>query len=779
MSAAAGDLAPDPILPAALRRIAKAPSEGWLTLALVALMALTVAWSLADAAWVLGRREWGDFYAWAALLSVVVGFAGAKVRWPRWTAHLVGAVVAALVIPLMVGSVLLPDGGSPQQLYRATAEATVEAWRDLAVRNRASTNETGHYLLTLGLIVWSVGQFAAYSVFGHRRPLDAVIVVGIVLLGNMAVTVNDQLGYLVIFSVAALCVLARTHAFEEETTWVRRRIGDGSAVRSIYLRGGAAFIVLAVFGSLVLTASASSAPLATIWRGSERTLIEWSQELQRYLPFGGASRPLGFGFGRTAQVGGQWVSDSTVAVTIQVPAGDETRYYWRAVTFDRFDTNTWAWTEPRPVDRAAGEGLLATLADEPTDAYARRDLTFSVAVEGGTGNFVLSPLDPVSLDRPATVQVVGTEGWLSALETDSDTYTAVATVPVVDEEVENGLTANRLRVAGRDYPAEISRLYLQRSEGAFGPNARELLDRIVSAVGDNPYDLAAAIERELKDPTNFTYDEDVRGLCDRLSTVECFARFKRGFCLYYATTMVMLLREAGVPARMAEGFLPGERDVVTGIETIPASSAHAWVEVWFPGYGWYTFDPTGGGLSVTEPLPAGPRVSPRPSALPSFGSIRPDERETDDVNQGLNANPQTGAGASGRNDANPAVLIAVALLLLVTVGALAFVAWRRGPRGEVTADGVWRGVGRTAARFGFGQRPQQTVYEYAGALGEVMPSNRPELQAVARAKVEVAYGRHELGTDAQRALRDAHRRLRVALLRLAFRRRERRRMRGR
>ncbi len=778
MSPAAGDLVPEPILPAALRRIPKAPAEGWLTFGFVALMALTVAWSLDDAAWVLGRREWGDFYAWAALLSVIVGFVAAKVGWGRWLAHLAGAVAAALIVPLMVGSVLVVEGGSLDELYRATAESTLNAWRDLAILNRASTNETGHYLLTIGLVVWSVGQFAAYAVFGHRRPLDAVVVVGIVLLANMAMTINDQLGYLVIFSVAALCVLARTHAFEEETRWVRRRIGDGSVVRSIYLRGGAAFIMLAVFGSLVLTASASSAPLAGLWRGSERALIDLSQDLQRYLPFGGATRSLGFGFGRTAQVGGQWISDSTVAVTIRVPAGDEERYYWRAVTFDRFDANTWAWTEPRAVDRAAGDPVLATLADEPTGAYARRDLRFAVQVEGGTGNFVLSPIDPVVLDQPATVQVIGAEGWLSALETESDTYTVAALVPETGEDVENGLTANRLEAAGRDYPEEIRRLYLQRSPGTLGPDARALLEGVVSAVGNNPYRLAAELERQLRDPTRFTYDEDVRGLCDGLGTVECFARHKRGFCLHYATTMAMLLREAGVPARMAEGFLPGERDTTTGLETIRANSAHAWVEVWFPGFGWYVFDPTGGGLSRTQPLPEGPEVSPTPSALPSFGSLPADDRERDDVDQRPDGIGPIAGGSSG-SDANPAILVTVAVLLLVGVGALAFAAWHRGPRGEVTADAVWRGVGRTAARFGFRQRPQQTVYEYAGVLGDVMPTSRPELQAVARAKVEVAYGRQELGADAQRALRDAHRRLRVAMLRLAFRRRDRRRLRGR
>jgi hypothetical protein len=114
------------------------------------------------------------------------------------------------------------------------------------------------------------------------------------------------------------------------------------------------------------------------------------------------------------------------------------------------------------------------------------------------------------------------------------------------------------------------------------------------------------------------------------------------------------------------------------------------------------------------------------------------------------------------------------VLLAAVIGGLAFVVWQRGPRGDVSPEAAWRGISRLAARLGFGPRPTQTVYEYATALGDVLPTSRPELQTVARAKVEVAYGRRVLGEDGLRRLRDAHRQLRVALLKLVFRRRERR-----
>lgn len=105
--------------------------------------------------------------------------------------------------------------------------------------------------------------------------------------------------------------------------------------------------------------------------------------------------------------------------------------------------------------------------------------------------------------------------------------------------------------------------------------------------------------------------------------MECFSRFKRGFCQYYAATMAVILRDLGVPTRIAVGFLPGAFVPQTGIEEILNSNAHAWVEVYFPGYGWVTFDPTGGGIATIAPLPSGrPVTSGSPG--PSGSAVLPD-----------------------------------------------------------------------------------------------------------------------------------------------------------
>ncbi|MBI3749914.1 MAG: transglutaminase domain-containing protein [Chloroflexi bacterium] len=750
------------------RRIPLAPIEGWATLALTVLLSLTFAWSLDDARWVLGRPEYLDFLQWSVVGGVLAGFVGAKVKWGRWLTYLIGSVFAALIVPLFTGSIGLPDGGSPHDMYVATASAVVNAYTDIVVNNQASTIQYLHYLLTLGLLVWATSMFASYAVFGHHRPLNAVVVVGLLLIGDMGLTINDQLVYLVVYSLAALFLLIRGHVIEEQAEWLRRRIGDPASISSVYLRGGTAFVSLAVVGALVLTQTAASAPLAGAWAGMKDGLTQLSSAVSRFLPAGGANRSFGVTFGPNAAVQQVWTTDASLALTVQLTPGDDTRYYWRAVTYDRIDLNGWSMSNTRTVDRAAGDGLLTGYADNVAPE-GRKEVTFGVIPADFRSSTILSPATPEKVDEGARLTVVGLDGYFATVDRNggSGPYTVTALVPVEGNDP-GQLNEELLRAAGTDYPREIRSLYLGVADGQLGPFARQLEETIkAESPSDTPYDLAATIVKELHSSA-FTYDTDVRSLnCAGISTVECFAQYKRGFCQYYAATMAVLLRDLNVPTRIAQGFLPGSRDRQTGQERILNSNAHAWVEVYFPNVGWVTFDPTGGGLAQLAPLPSG---RPLPSGAKSSGGAalltRPPE--TDPF-----ANEPSGSVARRQTGDSLGPMVAVGGLLLFIFLGLAFIVWQRGPRSRTTADMAYGTVTRLAARFGFGPRPTQTVYEFTGSLADVLPGSRPELETVAVAKVESAYGQRLLGADRVAALRTAQRRLRLSLLRLAFRRRDR------
>ncbi len=755
--------------------IPRRPAEGWLTTFLLLGMPLVLAFAVDDAKWVLGDGRLTDFLPLAAIGGFAVGMYGTKAGWNRITVHLVGAVFAALVVPLLVGGVLVKgaEDTSFHARYVATATSTVEAWLDLAIRGRTFTTQYGHFLLTLGLLMWGTAQFVAVAAFRHRRPLAGAVAVGIALVVNLTANPGDQLWFLVGFSVIALLVLIRFHALDEQQEWLRRRIGDPRPVADMYVRGGSLFVVAAVVGALLLTGTASSAPLASAWTGVDQSLIDVGRNLQRYFSFVQNVRgPAAVDFGPTAPITGRWITNGDTAVTIRVPAGDTTHYYWQAVAYDRYDGTGWSWSQESAVPRRADQPLLEGTLDPPIQD-GRRPVSVTVTPSNYHGSSVVAPGTPTSLSQPSKLTTIGKNGFFAALDTEQSSvpYEVTALFPITGDDNPKGLTQNRLRAAGTDYPAEVKATYLGVPPNAVGPDATALLNRVKAVIGrnDTPYDLAKGLVAEFHS-SRFTYSADVTNIdCGALGIVECFAHYRTGYCQYYATTMAVLLRHEGIPARVVQGFLPGDRDA-SGLETLKNSNSHAWVQVYFPSYGWVDFDPTGGNLAQLPEIPVGSPVATTPK--PSASSGNPD---ASDPRRSLPTVPgDVGAGTtdSGSGGPSPAAFGVVAVLLFAAMGLLAVVAYRRGPR-DVNPDTAYRGVTRLAARFGFGPRPTETVYEYATSLGEVLPIARRELQTVAHAKVEVAYGRRELEPDAIRALRNAVGRLRIALLRLAFRRRDR------
>lgn len=152
------------------------------------------------------------------------------------------------------------------------------------------------------------------------------------------------------------------------------------------------------------------------------------------------------------------------------------------------------------------------------------------------------------------------------------------------------IPVSQLRAAPAVYSNKIQDTYLQLPPG-LDPRIKQLAEDVTSHAS-SPYDKASAIELYLK--AHYAYTLDLRG--DPGDDPIAYFLFTRraGHCEYFASAMAIMLREIGIPSRYATGFLPGEFNDIGGDYIIRASDAHAWVEVYFPGYGWMTFDPTPG-----------------------------------------------------------------------------------------------------------------------------------------------------------------------------------------
>jgi hypothetical protein len=151
------------------------------------------------------------------------------------------------------------------------------------------------------------------------------------------------------------------------------------------------------------------------------------------------------------------------------------------------------------------------------------------------------------------------------------------------------VSVTELRTAPVKYPQNIIDHYLQLPSSV---PARVLdLAKSITRGKTNPYDKAKAIEGYLR--ANYPYDLTVPAPPPGHDVADFFLfDLKRGYCDYYATSMVVMARAVGIPARFVSGYSPGTYDPANAEYIIREANAHSWVEVYFAGIGWVEYEPT-------------------------------------------------------------------------------------------------------------------------------------------------------------------------------------------
>ena len=288
----------------------------------------------------------------------------------------------------------------------------------------------------------------------------------------------------------------------------------------------------------------------------------------------------------------------------------------------------------------------------------------------------------------------------------------------------------------------------------------------VTARATNPYDKAVAIENYLR--TRFTYTLDLTGNVDKDPLATFLFKTRAGHCEYFASAMTIMLRAIGIPSREVNGFLPGEYNDLGGDYIVRASDAHSWVEAYFPGTGWVTFDPT-------------PASNEQPGFLSRLGLyvdwmelnwnewvINYDFAHQVQMAQNMQRNTRNWTEAA-RNwftrqqvrgkqklkswlarsgDITFALPVALAILLvLLRYNVIGFalrklrfnLQLRRPSRGSANpqlASRLYSELLRVLAKRGFARKESQTALEFAGALSEprLAPAVREFTQIYAQAR---------------------------------------------
>jgi len=252
-----------------------------------------------------------------------------------------------------------------------------------------------------------------------------------------------------------------------------------------------------------------------------------------------------------------------------------------------------------------------------------------------------------------------------------------------------------------------------------GPYARswELARELASGVA-TPFGYVRAVERHLA--RGFAYTEEPPA---EASTLDGFLfDAQAGYCQQFSGAMAMLLRMAGIPARVATGFTSGSRDEDTGEYVVRDLDAHSWVEVWFPGVGWVSRDPT--------PAAAPPRSQTTDAAAPTGAAAQraPDlgtQRQADVTTRALAPEERTDwveVGALGSSGALGVALIAVGLIRSRRRGPLDPLAELERALRRVGAD---PGPGATLQALEARFRRSPAAAGYLAALREQRYGTRP------------------------------------------------------
>jgi transglutaminase-like putative cysteine protease len=405
----------------------------------------------------------------------------------------------------------------------------------------------------------------------------SVLTVGSVFLFSFAV--------FLLIAIVAFVLMEMQHSVASEPTHAQDpRVASSRVVspRVVSPTQRMAYALLAIAPALMLM----------ILAGSFLIFFLLPRVTSRYLTAYTPASDISTGFTDRVQLGriGQIQQSSAVVMHIEIQNDLQGAYdlKWRGIALNNFDGRVWSNSFAQTQVRPAGDGSyrLAPLADpRAASVVASRSIRYRVLMEPlGTNVFFLAEW-PRSLT--GTFRQVSTDAGGAVYDLDADhpinRYEAESQLPEIDTD--------ELRLAANTEPGDrnLDR-YLKLPP--LDVRIAKLTEDITAQAPSN-YEKAVAVERYLS--THFAYTLELPSSVPPDPLAHFLFERKKGHCEYFASSMAVMLRSLRIPTRIVTGFRGGEYNDLTGQYVVRASDAHSWVEVYFPGSGWISFDPTPAG----------------------------------------------------------------------------------------------------------------------------------------------------------------------------------------
>jgi transglutaminase-like putative cysteine protease len=714
--------------------------EGWATVVLLLLILICVAWSLQSADWTYGL---GILPA-VVVVGGVAGIVLAKSRTPSRLAHLLSCLAGLTWAAFLTSRMLSRATGLPMEAAVIELDEQVRAWFAVLFSGETSPGNFV-FLLLLSMLLWLVAYVSAWAIFRWHRVWLGVILCGVALMLNVTYAPTNLTGYLILFILFALLLVVRTSLAFYQMEWKDARVGYGPELVYSFLRAGLIIAVVGILLAWVAPAALASRPMKEVW---DKAAAPWrqlqDQTARLFHDLNYRNEPAFITFTRSMKFGGAVALTDAPVMDVQAATGR----YWRVMVFHDYTGDGWTNTDPSQLLLDANEPRL-----EAPDLQMRREVTQTINLRQNLGpqGTIAAAAQPLRSELPLQVVTGHVTHPEEAIEDSEiaplpslagdpsvlysrrplsagDAYRVVSSLTIADE--------HSLRGAGDDYPDWVVPHYLRLPDSL--PERVSLLAEQITAEEETPYDKAAAIEGYLRD---IPYNEEIEGPAEGQDGVDYFLfDAKEGYCDYYSSAMVVMLRSVGVPARYVRGYSQGFKD--EGSFRILEKDGHAWVEVFFPDYGWVEFEPTAG-----EPVLLRPRYNDEEAEGIDDRNRLSALRQRDQMDDG--SVPSDRFDASQEMESRTLLQragwvggLALALVVLsLGVAAVLLVRRRRRAEGLNLAERVYGDLVDWVRRLlGLSPLAHQTPNEYGNAVVQVLPAGRQPVERIVDTYVAYRFG---------------------------------------
>lgn len=448
---------------------------------------------------------------------------------------------------------------------------------------------------------WMIGVYSGYKLSRGMDFLGVVILPATALLVIQAFDApnSQHIWELALFIFTSLLLMGRISFLNDRVRWKTTRFLLSDETRNVLEHRALMIALSVVFIAWLLPGGVKAIkPAAKAWQ-------EFSQPILN--EFSGAVRALKSHKNSSSRTAGGFYGDS-LFLGNESFTGDETiftvglkkntyipiRNYWKGRSYDFYTNGVWVNSEEfsAPFNPASD-----SLVIENSTGGVMVELTFTThAIKQ---DLLYAPAEMLWVNKIANLQYLSSSlnikdvsAWFMQeplLDGDQYKVRAMISDPTVEE----------LRTANTNYPDWVKKYYLQlpkeislQLQGLAGD---------ISASGLTAYDKAELINLYLRREIQYQQALEETPPENRDPVLWVLLDYKKGFCTYYASAEVLLLRAIGIPARIAVGFVEGEYDEIKRQYNVKYRDAHAWAEVYFPGIGWVVFEPTSSQYPLQRP----------------------------------------------------------------------------------------------------------------------------------------------------------------------------------